>query len=124
MYTQLSKYSEANNLNVISSMMLGAAYDKMLTTVNGKPDGATTPKVFNVKDKSLKRASGSTSTLTGEQAVDKVYNIYDLEGGRFCWTTAFTSKGYLSRGGCYIQGYSASFCNIAGPNATYATVRF
>ena len=95
MYSQLSKYASSNNLNVTSTMMLGAAYDKILSTVNGKLDGSS--NTFNVKTKAS-RASGSSSTLTGEQAVDKVYNIYDLEGGRFSWTTAFTSNGYLSRG--------------------------
>ena len=78
--------------------MWGSQYDQVMLFVDGKLDG-TGQKAFNVKTGSSNRHSGNSATGTGNVIVDKVANIYDLEGNMYEWTLeAYDAYSRVCRG--------------------------
>ena len=127
MYLQQKNYAIKNNLTVTSTMMLGAAYDQVMLTVNGKPNGATPSVAFDVTTVGAGRTE-SSSIETGMNVVDKVYNIYDLESGRSEWTIeAYNIDCRVIRGGNYTihsTNSSASYRNYNYPAQDSGSLRF
>ena len=84
MYRMQKEFAKDSEV-VASTMMWGSQYDQVMLFVDGKLDG-TGQKEFNVKTGSSNRHSGNRATGTGNVIVDKVANIYDLEGNMLEWT--------------------------------------
>lgn len=84
MYRMQKEFAKDSEV-VASTMMWGSQYDQVMLFVDGKLDG-TGQKAFNVNTRSSNRHSGNRATGTGNVIVDKVANIYDLEGNMYEWT--------------------------------------
>lgn len=97
MYRMQKEFAKDSEV-VASTMMWGSQYDQVMLFVDGKLDG-TGQKAFNVNTRSSNRHSGSRATGTGNVIVDKVANIYDLEGNMYEWTLeAYDAFGRVYRG--------------------------
>lgn len=100
MYKYEENYTKYNTgLGVTSEMIWGSQWDQIMIFVNGKNDGNNT-KFYVTTPGS--RNSGDATVKTGENTVDQVANIFDLEAGRYEWTQEFSSVNTRSaRGGKY-----------------------
>ena len=84
-YTDQIQKDFASGSSIIgSSMIWGCQYDQILKFVNGKKDGSGV--TFNVNTAYGTRHTGGNTFKTGNNSVDKVQNIYDLEGCTWEWT--------------------------------------
>ena len=113
-----------NNNNVKSALCSGIQWDVVMGFVNGKNDGNN--KKYDVTSFEANRHTGSLA-VSGKNPVDKVCNIYDLEGNYMEFvaekTTAFTGReSNVTRGGFYRNiGYTASkrYYDGHGSDETY-----
>lgn len=92
MYRMQKEFAKDSEV-VASTMMWGSQYDQVMLFVDGKLDG-TGQKAFNVNTRSSNRHSGNRATGTGNVIVDKVANIYDLEGNMYEWTLEADNTNY------------------------------
>ena len=121
MYKYERDYAKYNtNLGVTSEMIWGSQWDQMMLFVNGKNDGATTPAKFYVTTDGLRGTGTTSSTLTGNNTVDQVANIFDLEASRYEWTQeAYSSNFRVYRGGYYTGSDKASSRSDLNPTISY-----
>ena len=103
-----------NNDYVKSALISGIQWDVTMETINGKLDG-----IGQIYDVTTVRNARHITALggTGQNIADKVYNIYDLEGGsREYIAEKYTyniSYPFISRGGANNVASSASSRNYA-----------
>jgi hypothetical protein len=82
---QMYKMQKEFGSDIIGSTMIwGCQYDQVMNFVNGKLDGKGI--TYNVGTAGKRNAGQTALTGTGNTEVDKVANIYDLEGGMYEWT--------------------------------------
>ena len=118
-----------NNDNVKSALCSGIQWDMIMNFVNGKQDGSSdSDKTYDVTQS---KPSRHTSSLTnsGQNDVDKVCNIYDLEGNYFEYVaekeTLNSSLPYTYRGGANEYNFEASYRqNSSGNNRDNLSFRF
>lgn len=101
-----------NNDNVKSSLCSGIQWDMTMAFVNGKQDGSSDAnKTFNVTQYKANRHIGLPKG-SGQNVVDRVCNIYDLEGNLYEYiaekNSYDSSKSLIFRGGYYNNSNTAS----------------
>ena len=110
MYGKQKKYAE--DAGMLGGMIQGAAYDQVMKFVDGDTN-------FDVK--STKQVAHNLNTVynTGSKSEDKGYNVYDLAGNVFEWTTeASDTNCRVYHGGNYNNVGSASCRYITFPTAS------
>ncbi len=101
-----------NNNNVKSALCSGIQWDMTMAFVNGKQDG--TGSTYDVTTYSSSRhAGGSSPVASGQNEVDRVCNIYDLEGNCCEYVAEMSSYSedsqFVGRGGRYNNTGPASY---------------
>ena len=104
--------SFANTDSVKSALISGIQWDMVMKFINGKADG--NGNVFNVTEYDSSRHKGGTvNEVTGQNYVDKVCNIYDLEGNCREYAaernSTHESSPFSIRGGYFSNSDSASY---------------
>ena len=108
-----------NQKIINSSMIWGCQYDQILKFMNGKADGSGATVNVNTPSSSRQLSSRQVS---GYNVVDKICNIYDLEGNCYEWTLeTYDTSGRILRGSnSYNAGiYSLSFRYAFPSNGAY-----
>lgn len=110
-YTMYGKQKlYAKNQNMLGGMISGAAYDQVMKFVDGDTN-------YNVTSTTQVAHNLSNVYNTGSKSEDKGYNVYDLAGNVYEWTTEADSTDIrVTRGGSYNCDISASFRSINTPN--------
>lgn len=110
MYKYERDYSLYNTgLGVTSEMLWGSQWDQMMIFINGKEDGGESPQPFYVTQTNSRRLLNNIEAKTGENSIDKVANIYDLEASRCEWVQEICSSDRrTNRGGYYAESGWAS----------------
>ena len=105
-----------NNDSVKSALISGIQWDMTMAFVNGKNDGNGIP--FDVTKSDSNRHSGISSKNSGENEIDKVCNIYDLEGNKVEFVAEKYNNIPIYRGGYwFFNAQSASHrCHDAYTN--------
>ncbi len=100
-----------NSNNVKSALISGIQWDATMAFISKEPRVDGNGNIFDVTKQEVERHTGSL-TDSGANKADKVCNIYDLEGNyyeRVAERNSYYSAWlYTSRGGSYIDKYSAS----------------
>lgn len=101
-----------NNNNVKSALCSGIQWDMTMVFVNGKEDGSSdADKTYNVTQYKASRHTGSKTT-SGQNQVDRVCNIFDLEGNYWEYVAEMSPSDkntpFVARGGRYDDTYPAS----------------
>lgn len=114
MYKKQKEFSSSIPENSVGSNMIwGCQYDQVMNFVNGKTDGNM--ETYNVGTTGA-RTSGDKDAGTGYMLVDKVANIFDLEGCRYEWTAEIdTTNGRVIRGGKYDTNNASANRNRYSP---------
>ena len=102
-YTE--KYNENINGNVKSALCSGIQWDMTMRFINGKIDGSDDEdKTYSVTQSKISRHTGVLEEA-GQNEVDKVCNIYDLEGNVIEYvaekSSYYNSGPFNDRGGFY-----------------------
>ena len=109
---KFSPESETNN-SMVSSMIWGSQYDAMLNWALTGADKDKVTSTGNALHTGLNKADLKTGTTTENDSltdkIDRINNIYDLEGNLCEWTLeAFDYGTRIGRGGDYLNSKSPS----------------
>ena len=92
-------YNTIRNINANKQMIWGCQYDQVIKFIGE-------PAQSGHSDRNLT----TDHALSGQNELDEMKNIYDLEGNHFEWTAeANLNSNRADRGSCYINASNADF---------------
>ena len=126
LYKKQQQFTESTD-KMVSSMIWGSQYDAMLNWALEGADKSHVTATSNATHNSTYDATTiktrtTTETIDSITAVDKINNIYDLEGNQKEWTQEANNQNYgryrVLRGGCFSSSYNPSYRYSDTPNKT------
>lgn len=115
LYSRCKEFAEEDddNKSIVSSMIWGSQYDAMLNWM--QKQGQSITENNNTKL--------NTTSITGNNNIDCIKNIYDIYGCHSEWTLAATTdNGRIIRAGNLSEGSSLDNSNSENPNNNSDTI--